>query len=143
MASFAKWTGLNGEQEGSIILRATKSEFMHNNEVGEIFVIRGEAVNGYKKPRASIQVKVTVFGPKGEQVFARTAYCGNLITNDQLANLSMAKLEAAMNNQFGDSLANLGVQPGKAIPFVIVVSGVPKDAAEFGLEVAGSTVANQ
>jgi hypothetical protein len=55
----------------------------------------------------------------------------------------MAKIEGAMGNQFGDSLANLGVQPGKEIPFVIVFSGVPKEAAEFGVEVVSSTVASQ
>lgn len=143
MASLAKWTGLNGSQEGSIILRGTKSEFMRNDEVGEIFVIRGEAVNDYKKPRSSIQVKATVFGAKGEQVSTRSAYCGNLISNDQLAALPMARIESAMNNQFGDSLANLVVKPGNAIPFVIVVPGVPKEASEFVLEVAGSTAANQ
>ena len=55
----------------------------------------------------------------------------------------MAKIETAMNNQFGDSLSNLGVQPGKGIPFVIVFANVPKDVAEFGVEIAGSTVASQ
>lgn len=144
IASFSRLMGLNdAQEEGRIVIRTSKSEFMRNNDVGEIFVIRGEAVNEYKKPRASIQVKATVFGPKGEQVSTRTVYCGNLITPDQLVGLPMAKLESAMNNQFGDSLANLGVQPGKAIPFVIVIPGVPKEASEFGLEVAGSTVANR
>lgn len=142
LSPLAKWVGLDGE-EGRITLRGIKSEFLHNNELGELFVIRGEAVNEYKKPRASIQVKATVFGPNGERISSRTVYCGNLIAQNQLATLSMSRLEAAMNNQFGDSLSNLGIQPGKTIPFVIAISGVPKEASEYGLEVVGSTVSNQ
>jgi hypothetical protein len=48
-----------------------------------------------------------------------------------------------MNNQFGDSLANLGLKPGSAIPFVVVVSSVPKDASDYTVQVSGSTVATQ
>jgi len=48
-----------------------------------------------------------------------------------------------MNNQFGDSLSNLAVQPGKGIPFVIVLASVPKEIAEFGVEVVGSTVSTE
>jgi len=46
-----------------------------------------------------------------------------------------------MANQFGDSLANMEVDVGKAIPFVIVISKPPADAKDYGVEPAGSTVA--
>jgi hypothetical protein len=46
-----------------------------------------------------------------------------------------------MNNQFGDSLSNLGVKPGQPIGFVVAIANVPKEAADFGVEVVGSTVA--
>jgi hypothetical protein len=55
--------------------------------------------------------------------------------------MPLDKIEAAMANQFGDSLDNLGVQPGKAIPFAIVIANPPASAKEFGVEPAGSTVA--
>ncbi len=48
-----------------------------------------------------------------------------------------------MGNQFGDSLSNLAVQPGKSIPFVVVFTNVPKEAVDFGVEVVGSTAAGQ
>ena len=48
-----------------------------------------------------------------------------------------------MGNPFGDSLSNLAVQPGKAIPFVIVFTRVPKGAADFGVQVESSTVATK
>lgn len=139
----AKWVGLEAPEAGKISIRNPLGAFMQNQEAGEIFVIRGEAVNDYRKPRASVQVKVTLYGAKGEPNLHKTAYCGNSLSKEQLATLPMAKIEAAMNNQFGDSLSNLGVQPGKGIPFVVVFAGVPKEAVEYGVEVVGSTVASQ
>lgn len=139
----AKWAGLEVAEEGGIVIRNPAGAFMVNKEAGEIFVISGEAVNNFRKPRASIQVKGIVLGAKGAPLMQKVVYCGNALSKEQLTTLPMAKIEAAMGNQFGDSLSNLGVQPGKGIPFVVVFSGVPKDAAEFSVEVVGSTVATQ
>ena len=139
----AKWFGVENREEGGVAIRNTTGIFLNNKEAGEIFAITGEAVNNFAKPQASIQVKATLFGPKGVVLQQKTAYCGNIISREQLMVIPVAKLEAAMNNQFGDSLSNLAVQPGKGIPFVIVLTNVPKDIAEFGVEVSGSTVASQ
>jgi predicted Zn finger-like uncharacterized protein len=143
LTSLAKWSGFKVVEEGGIAVKNLQGVFLTNQAGGEIFVISGEAVNNYKKPRASIQAKATILGPKGETLMQKSAYCGNSLSKEQLTTLPMAKIEEAMGSPFGDSLANLGVQPGKVIPFVIVFSGVPKDAAEFSVEVAGSTVASQ
>ncbi|SNB46018.1 DUF3426 domain-containing protein [Geobacter sp. DSM 9736] len=143
LSAVAKWAGLEPAEEGKITLRTSSGTFVSNKEAGELLVITGDVVNNYRKPRASIQVRALLYGPKGEVVARKTAYCGNVLTKEQLATLPLNKIEAAMNNQFGDSLSNLGVAPGKAIPFVLVFSRVPNEAAEFGVEIAGSTVASQ
>jgi hypothetical protein len=143
LSSLGKLVGLETGEGGSIAIKNPQGAFMVNREAGEIFVVSGEAVNNYKNPRASIQVKATVLGPKGEKIMQKTAYCGNLLSKEQLTTLPMSKIEEAMASPFGDSLANLGVQPGKEIPFVVVFSGVPKNAGEFSVEVIGSTVATQ
>jgi hypothetical protein len=139
----AKWFGLESREEGGIAVRNTAGIFLNNKEAGEIFAINGEVVNNFGKPRASIQVKATLYGPKGVVLLQKTAYCGNVLSREQLTALPVAKLEAAMSNQFGDSISNLAVQPGKGIPFVIVLANVPQEVAEFGVEVVGSTVASQ
>ncbi len=139
----SKWLGKEQKEIEKITIRNPVGEFHNNKEAGELFVVTGEAVNGFKKARASIQVKVVLFGAKGEVVQQKIAYCGNSLTKEQLQTLPLAKIDAVMNNQFGDSLANMSVQPGKGIPFVVVFNAPPKDAAEFGIEVSGSTVASQ
>jgi predicted Zn finger-like uncharacterized protein len=143
LSSLAKFIGMKTSETGSITVKNPQGAFMVNKEAGEIFVVSGEAVNNFKEARASIQVKATILGPKGEALVQKTAYCGNALSKEQLATLPMAKIEEAMESPFGDSLANLGVQPGKGIPFVIVFSGVPKNAGEFSVEVVGSTLASQ
>ena len=143
LSFLAKWIGMESSEAGGITVKNPQGAFMANKEAGEIFVVSGEAVNNFKAPRASIQVKATVLGPKGEALLQKAAYCGNLLSREQLATLPMAQIEEAMGSPFGDSLANLGVQPGKGIPFVIVFSGVPKNAGEFSVEVVGSTLASQ
>lgn len=139
----AEWFGMESREEGVISLDKVVGAYLVNSEAGEVFVIRGEAVNNYRKARAAIQVRGALLGAGGQAIVQKVAYCGNSLTDEQVATLPFARIEAAMGNQFGDSLANLGVQPGKRIPFVIVITGVPKEAVDYSVEVVGSTVASQ
>jgi predicted Zn finger-like uncharacterized protein len=137
------WYGDKSVEEGSMTIRNIASSYVVNSNAGELFVVKGEAVNNFKKPRASVQVKLTILGPGGAVLVSKSAFCGNSLSSEQLGSLPLTKIEEAMNNQFGDSLANLGVKPGSAIPFVIVMSAVPKEATDYSVQIAGSTVATQ
>jgi predicted Zn finger-like uncharacterized protein len=128
------------EATGRITVRNVDASFVKNSAAGDLLMITGEAVNEFAVPRAAIQVKGVVYGADGRQAAARNAFAGNLLTREQVSTMPMDKIEAAMANQFGDSLANLEVPPGKPIPFVIVIPGVPGDAREYGVQPAGSTV---
>ena len=138
-----EWYGDKGGEEGNITLKNVTATYVVNSAAGELFVVKGEAVNNFKKPRASVQVKVSILGPGGAALLSKSAYCGNSLSGEQLATLPAAKLDEIMNNQFGDSLANLGLKPGASIPFVIAVSQVPKEASDYSVQVSGSTVAAQ
>lgn len=139
-SSFSPGNGAVPEP-GRIGIQAVKSAFIENDAVGQLLVISGEAVNEYPKPRAALQVKVTVFDSAGQSVAEKSAYCGNPLTAGQLKSLPLDKIEAAMANQFGDSLANMEVAPGRAIPFVVVLAKLPGGVRDFGVQSAGSTVA--
>lgn len=142
LGSVATLFGISPAEDGRISVKSPNSQFVVNKVAGELFVVSGEAVNEYKTPRASIQVKASLFGKNGVIAMQKVVYCGNKLTKEQLETLPLEKLDAAMNNQFGDSLSNLGVQSGKSIPFVVIFSKVPQDVTEFGVDVAGSTVAS-
>jgi predicted Zn finger-like uncharacterized protein len=128
-------------ESGKIGVRGVSSAFVKNSSAGELLVVSGEAFNEYSKPRASLQVMVTVFDSTGKKVASKNAYSGNPLTKEQLVNLPLDKIEAAMTNPFGDSLSNMGVAPGKSIPFVVVLANIPSGAKDFSVQSAGSTVA--
>ncbi|MDD2272321.1 MAG: DUF3426 domain-containing protein [Desulfuromonadaceae bacterium] len=128
-------------EAGRISVRAVKAVFIKNEGAGDLLVISGEALNEFPKPRAALQVKATVFDSTGTSIATKNAYGGNPLTEEQLESLPLDKIEAAMANQFGDSLANMEVAPGRAIPFVIVVANLPPGAKDFAVQSSGSTVA--
>jgi predicted Zn finger-like uncharacterized protein len=128
-------------EDGKITVQNVKAHFISTAAAGELLVITGDALNTYKKPRAALQVKALVFGANSQVLATKTAYAGNQLTNEQLVEMTAEKIETAMNNQFGDSLANLEVKPGKTIPFTVVIINPPGEGVNFGVEPAGSTVA--
>jgi len=128
-------------ESGRISVRSVKAVFVDNDAAGELLVISGEALNEFPKPRAALQVKVSVFDATGQSIATKSAYGGNPLTEEQLASLPLDKIEAVMANQFGDSLANMEVAPGKAIPFVVVLANLPGGAIDFAVQSSGSTVA--
>lgn len=145
--AFVGYTSLSGDkgktapETGRITVRSLQASFVKNKSAGELLVIKGEAVNEFAAPRAAIQIKGLVYGEKGNVLASKLAFCGNPLTPEQLAELPLDKLEAAMANQFGDSLANMEVAPKAAVPFVIVIAKPAAEAKDYGVEPAGSTVA--
>lgn len=129
------------QEAGRISLRSVEASFVKNKALGDLLVIKGEAVNEFSMPRASIQVKGMVYGAKGEVLVSKNAFCGNPMNPEQLSTISLDALESAMANQFGDSLTNMEVLPGKSVPFVVVLVKPATDAKDYGVEPAGSTVA--
>jgi hypothetical protein len=129
------------QETGLITVRSVEAAYIKNKTTGDLLVISGEAVNEYNKPRASIQIKGIVFGADGKEVSSKSAFCGNPLSEEQLATMTMEQIEAAMANQFGDSLANMEVAPGVGIPFTIVLPRPPAGATDYGVESVGSTVA--
>ncbi|AMV73038.1 hypothetical protein DBW_2727 [Desulfuromonas sp. DDH964] len=116
--------------------------FVNNREAGQLFVIQGQAVNGYSEPRSALAVKGRLFNRSGALLREQTVFCGNALSENELKTLPLAKLRERTENQFGDSLSNLNVGPGKSIPFTIVFSDLPADLSEFNVEpgdsIAGS-----
>lgn len=114
-------TGLNGY-------------FVNNKDAGQLFVIQGQAINEYPEIRSAITVKGALYDKGGKLLVQQTVFCGNRLDDTALQELPFARISEAMNNQFGDSLSNLNVAPGKALPFTIVFRNFPPELAEFTVE---------
>jgi predicted Zn finger-like uncharacterized protein len=129
--------------DGQILTRGLNGYFLQNRKAGRLFVIQGEAVNDYREPRSAIAVKGVIFDGKGAPLLQQTVFCGNPIETPELTSASFDRILERMNNQFGDSLSNLNVPAGKAIPFTIVFRNLPAELSEFSVEVVDSKSASR
>jgi hypothetical protein len=127
--------GLGMKAGGLVEIRSLEGEFLANKDAGEIFVIKGDAFNVSSKPLTTIQVKGKIFGPQGAVFAQQTIFCGNVLSGEQLALQPYSSMEKVLGKQFGETLANLEVPPGKGIPFMIVFRNVPRGSTDFGVEV--------
>ncbi len=139
---------LMGKQEqnvpaAQIRLPLPNSFFIMNQEAGQLFVVQGEAVNGYAENRSAIAVKGMLHDNQGNMLMQQTVFCGNLLDHEELQTATVAQLEEAMNNQFGNVLSNLNVDPGKSIPYMIIFRNLPENVTEFTVEVADSKPGGQ
>ncbi len=125
-------------QTGQIVLNNLQGSFVSNQETGELFVIRGEALNQFSEPRASIQVKGVIFDAEEKPLLQKTIFAGNPISDQDLRSLPYSKIEELMSNQFGQSLSNMNVNTDQAIPFAIVFRDLPKTLSEFSVDVTSS-----
>ncbi|NMC73108.1 MAG: DUF3426 domain-containing protein [Geobacteraceae bacterium] len=123
---------------GRAVIRSLEGSFLVNREAGELLVIRGEVFNSSGKPLTSLRVQGTVYRGDGSVIARRTVFFGNTFTPEELAFRSYSGMEKTMNRQFGDTLANLEIPPGKGIPFAIVFRNVPKEGKDFGVEIVDS-----
>jgi len=127
------------ETSGRIDLIKLSSSNVHNNQEGDLFVIRGEALNEFKGLRSSVLVKGTILGDNGVILQSQSAYCGNPLKDSSLKNLSFKEIRNVMSNELGENLVNLNIAPGKGVPFTIVFNKVvPKNIKEFTVEVIES-----
>lgn len=126
------------EAAGKINLREVNSYYAFNQDAGQLFVLSGTAVNEFSEPRSGISVRGILYDEKGRELLQQTVFCGNPFEKEMLAEMSYNRIEETMNNQFGTTFSNLNIAPGKEIPFSIVFRNLPKNLAEFSVEVVGS-----
>jgi predicted Zn finger-like uncharacterized protein len=123
---------------GQISLGLLEGKFLVNDQVGELFLIRGEAINNFSQPRSAIQVKGVLYDQHGKPLMQKTVFCGNPIDDEDLRSLSFEELEQMMGNQFGKNLSNMKIDPKKSIPFDIIFKDLPANIAEFSVKVTSS-----
>lgn len=125
--------------KGSFVITAPKAMFIKNKAAGELFVVSGIATNGYKSPRTGIEVQVSLFNSKGEELATKTAFCGSTLDTEQLKTLPLAKIEEELTKAPSDDpLENTPIEPGKTTDCLVVFKDVPKLATDYGIEVTHS-----
>jgi hypothetical protein len=115
------------------------SRFIDNANVGKLFVITGKVKNGYSESRGMVTLVGKIYSTGKVPIHEEKVYCGNVMSDLELANLDWKKIQSRLSNRLGDNRSNVRIGPGKSIPFMVVFSGLPDDLEEFTIEVTGST----
>ena len=124
---------LNG---GGIDLLNVRERFVENKLVGNIMVIQGYAVNRNKFPVSKIKVRARLLNPAGEFTAESESYCGVLLTEEELANLTQAEMRLELNKSFGRDVTNSAIPQDGNIPFFIVFFDAPPKTVEYIVELA-------
>jgi len=122
-----RYLGIKDPSEGFLSLEKVRGYYVENVNLNRVFVIEGEAVNRWKESRSFIKVKGVLLDSAGKKVQEREAYCGNLLSEKDLKEMNKAAIEKSLSSQFGISFSNVNLQPGKAVPFMIVFMDLPPE----------------
>ena len=114
-------------------------KFIQNNLAGDIFVIQGQVRNEYDHPRSYIKITAKLYDKNKALAKTVTVYCGNVLSDSDLANMDMAAINKHLQNRFGDNRSNTRINSGKTVPFFVVFNRLPPDLDEYTVEVAGSS----
>lgn len=118
-----------------IIFQNTKQYFVNNEKLGQIFVVEGKAVNNYKTPKELIQIEASLLDEHGVAVATKQQFGGVTLTMFQLQVLSEADIEKALNNNIEILANNLNIQPGGAVPFMLVFVNPPSNISTLFLKI--------
>lgn len=122
-------------QLSKIVLRDVRQYFVDNEEIGELFVIEGKAVNTFSAPKGLIRLEARLFDADSTVVAKKAFLCGNTVSLFQLQVLSREKLESALAAKVGVLTKNTSVPSQESVPFMAVFFTPPPSVEEFGLRV--------
>lgn len=137
---FKQFVSMLGKNEGVISVEKVRGYYLETSHNNKIFVIEGQAVNHWRASRSFIRVKGTLLDSKGNRVKEKVAYCGNVLLEKDLKELSSEAIDKSLSSQFGESFANVNIPPGKSVPFMIVFTDLSPNPASSSssVEPAGS-----
>ena len=113
-------------------------DFVDNNKIGGLFVIKGKIRNDYRESRNFIRVRGTLHSEDGKLAQSRIVYCGNVLSDAELKMLDAASINKKLGNRFGDGKSNFKMPSGKELPFMVVFSNLPRELREYSVEVVDS-----
>jgi hypothetical protein len=123
----------------ALVPEGIAAEFIANSSAGMLLVVKGQVRNSYNHPRSGMRVTVKLYAAGNAVVKTATVFAGNVLSNQELSSLDLIAINARLKNSTGASNMNVGVKPGRSVPFMAVFSNLPDGVDEYSVEVAGST----
>jgi predicted Zn finger-like uncharacterized protein len=123
---------------GGINFTDVRERFMKNWIFGDILVIQGMAVNEYDYGISKVKLRGKILDSTGKIVGEVESYGGNILTDEELGNLTDQEIMERLSRAEGSTVPNTAIAPKATIPFMIVFINPPKEVDEFIIELAGS-----
>jgi predicted Zn finger-like uncharacterized protein len=129
-ASLRESLGLADSSPGSVSLENLRGYYSENNELKWVFVVEGQAVNHWSESRSFIKVKGTLLDTKGRKVEEKIVFCGNILGEKDLREMTRESIQKSLSSQFGVSFSNVNIPPRKSVPFMIVFTDFARNEPE-------------
>ncbi len=123
--------------EKKVFLKDIKEHPMENRIIGNILVIEGVAVNKNESSVSNIEVKGEILDSSGNILAKEEIYGGNILTEEELKNLTEEEIRDELSNPDGSDFTNRNIPYDGKIPFMIVFSNPPEKASEYLIGLAG------
>ncbi|MFW5636570.1 MAG: DUF3426 domain-containing protein, partial [Thermodesulfobacteriota bacterium] len=117
---------------------SVESKFIRNEGAGYLFVVRGDVKNEFSDNRSFIMVRGKLYKDDNRLATEEAVFAGNTLTDEELASMPIADIEARLADKNGEQNANVRINPGKVLPYTLVFSELSPDLEEYTVEVAGS-----
>ncbi len=115
-----------------------EGKFLFTNKAGNLFIIKGEIINNYSDSRRHILVKATIEDINKMAVANKSAYAGNIFSDNQLKEMTMEEIDLKLKNKAGMGEVNMNVKPGETVPFMIIFLNLPDNLGDFEVETVSS-----
>lgn len=122
----------------NLVTQDVAGRFVTSLDLGDLFVITGKVRNNYQTARHSIRLTGRLFTKDNREVQGKEFFAGNMMTDEELASLTMEQIDQKLKTTLGNDNINARVRPGQLVPFMVVYAKLPDDLAEFAVEVKES-----
>jgi len=106
-------------------LQDVRHRVVNNYILGPIGVVEGNAVNRAEYPVSRISIKGDILDAYSVVLGEHTSYAGNILTDEELTNLSEEEILLKLSRPEGFNNSNDKIMPNEQIPFMIVFSNEP------------------
>ncbi len=126
------------EKRPVVVPSSLEADFVTNENIGKMFIIKGQVSNKTDKKQNFLQVKANLYTKGNNVTESYYAYCGNILTLQELHESSLETINQRLGNKFGDNRQNMEVKPGQTIPFMLIIPERPPDLIEYEVMLAQS-----
>lgn len=144
IGKFNEYTGISKPATSGIFinqmikLQGVRYRRINNYILGQIGIVEGTAVNHADYPVSRILIKGEIIDAYSVVLGTRTSYAGNILTDDELTNLSGEEISTKLLRPEGLNNSNDKIMPNEQIPFMIVFPNEPAGIIKTTVETVGA-----